>query len=65
MAESAVAERALRGNAEEAGKDEYGDRYVLDFECQRHGRSVIVRGGWIVRRGDDVPRLTTCNVLSG
>ena len=55
---------ALRGDAKEAEQDEYGRRYVLDFECERDQRRVTVRSGWIVRRGEDFPRLTTCYVLS-
>ena len=55
---------AFRGDAREAEEDEYGRRYVLDFECERHQKRVIVRSGWIVRRGEDFPRLTTCYVLS-
>ena len=56
---------ALVGDAQEAGQDEFGRRYVLDFECQKSDRSATVRSGWIIRRGEDFPRLTTCFVLSG
>ena len=55
---------ALRGDATEAEEDEYGRRYVLDVECQRNDTRVIIRSGWIVRRDEDFPRLTTCYVLS-
>ena len=55
---------ALRGSVTEAEVDEYGRRYVLDFECERHDRCFIVGSAWIVRRGEDFPRLTTCYVLS-
>jgi hypothetical protein len=55
---------ALRGDATEAEEDEYGHRYILDFVCERSNTSVIIRSGWIVRRGEDFPRLTTCYVLS-
>lgn len=50
--------------ATEAEKDEYGYRYVLDFECDRDIATVVIRSGWIIRRGEDFPRLTTCYVLS-
>ncbi len=55
---------ALRGDATKGEEDEYGYRYVLDFHCERNDTSVIIRSGWIVRRGEDFPRLTTCYVLS-
>ena len=51
-------------DANEGEGDEYGRRYILDFECERHQSRIIVRSGWIVRRGEDFPRLITCYVLS-
>ena len=56
---------ALQGGVKETDADEYGSRYVLDFKCERGDRSAVVRSGWIVRRGEDFPRPTTCYVLSG
>ncbi len=44
-------------------RDEYGQRYMLDFFIRREGREAIVRSAWIIRRGEDVPRLTSCYVL--
>jgi hypothetical protein len=43
--------------------DEYGQRYVLDFEVSREGVRAGIRSSWIVRRGEDFPRLTSCHVL--
>jgi hypothetical protein len=57
-------EAALHGDAMEVEADEYGKRYILDFECVKEGRAVYIRSGWIVRRDEDFPRLTTCYVLS-
>ncbi len=42
--------------------DMYGQRYTVDFEMATETSSAIVRSGWIVLRGEDVPRLTTCYV---
>ena len=64
MAEGTVLNAALQGGAKEAEEDDYGRRYVLDFQCERHQTRVTVRSGWIVRRGEDFPRLTSCYVLS-
>jgi len=41
-------------------RDAYGQRYQIDFAFDRHGRQTILRSGWIIEHGSDVPRLTTC-----
>jgi hypothetical protein len=41
----------------------YGQRYTVDFDLARPGRTVRIRGIWIVRIGEDLPRLTSCYVL--
>jgi hypothetical protein len=42
--------------------DEFGVTYAIDFELSTPAGSVVVRSGWIVRHGEDFPRLTTCFV---
>ncbi|WKZ35598.1 MAG: hypothetical protein QY332_18465 [Anaerolineales bacterium] len=44
-------------------RDEYGQRYVVDFRMKIQGRQADVRTSWIVRIGEDHPRLTSCYVL--
>lgn len=41
----------------------YGQLYVLDFLMDRPMEQAIVRSSWIVRHGEDFPRLTSCYVL--
>jgi hypothetical protein len=41
----------------------YGQRYIVDFDLARRGRTVRIRSTWIVRTGEDLPRLTSCYVL--
>jgi len=41
----------------------YGQRYTVDFDLDRQGRVVRVRSTWIVRSGEELPRLTSCYVL--
>jgi hypothetical protein len=41
----------------------FGERYILDFEVPREGRTVIIRSAWMTGHGEAVPRLTTCYVL--
>ena len=42
---------------------EFGQLYVLDFPIIGSTGQVIVRSSWIVRHGEDFPRLTSCYVL--
>ncbi len=41
----------------------YGQRYIVDFDLVRQARTVRIRSTWIVRIGEDLPRLTSCYVL--
>lgn len=43
--------------------DETGERYVLDLEVQGPTGESIIRSAWIIRWGEDFPRLLTCYVL--
>ncbi len=47
-------------DAREGRRDQYGQRYVMDFELEWYGRRATIRSGWIVKQGTDQPRLTTC-----
>jgi len=40
----------------------YGARYVIDFELTTDAGTAIVRTSWIIRNGEDFPRLTSCYV---
>jgi len=40
----------------------YGVRYVIDFELTTDAGNAIVRTSWIIRNGEDFPRLTSCYV---
>jgi hypothetical protein len=59
----ALPSAALAVEANPAEEDEYGKRYVLDFEMKTGAGTATVRSGWIVRRGEDFPRFTSCFVL--
>jgi hypothetical protein len=41
----------------------HGQRYLIDFVLVRSSRSAKLRSVWIVRLGEDFPRLVTCYVL--
>src|SRR6059036_2362523 len=55
---------ALESDCEPEEADEYGRRYTLDFLMETRSGRAWVRSGWIVRAGEDFPRLTTCYVLT-
>jgi hypothetical protein len=55
---------AAAGDARLAGSDQYGDRYMLDFDVARGAWIGRVRSPWIVRNAEQVPRLITCYVLT-
>ena len=54
---------ASKGKAVPGAANSYGQRYIVDFNMARCGRAVRIRSTWIVRAGEDLPRLTSCYVL--
>jgi hypothetical protein len=55
---AASSAKALPGAA-----NPHGQRYIVDFDLVRPDRTVRIRSSWIVRIGEDLPRLTSCYVL--
>jgi hypothetical protein len=43
--------------------DEYGQRYKVDFLVRFQGKEAMIRSAWIIRKNEDMPRLTSCYVL--
>ncbi len=57
--------RAARdGQATEGHSDQFGKRYTIDLELVRGKRRAMIRSAWIIRRGEGIPRLASCYVLS-
>ena len=46
----------------QGASDEYGDRFTCDFDISYMGRSALIRTAWIIKCGEDFPRLTTCYI---
>jgi len=59
----ALLEAAASAEVALGDKDDYGQRYVLDCEIAGPAGKATVRSSWIVLRGQDFPRLTSCYVL--
>lgn len=63
MMRKAILDAAQNEDAVATEKDDYGQRYVLDFSMEGPAGGGKIRSCWIVRRGEDFPRLTSCYVL--
>ena len=44
-------------------RDEFGQRYTVDFTIKWQDRSATVRSGSMIENDSDIPRLTTCYPL--
>jgi len=44
-------------------RDEFGQRYSIDFKIEWRGKRAMIRSGWIIEHGSDTPRLTSCYPL--
>jgi len=60
---TALLAAASRAEAQPGAETQYGQRYIVDFDLVQGKRTVKIRSGWIVRIGEDSPRLTTCYVI--
>ena len=54
---------AEKGEAQRGASDQYGIRYIMEFEMSRGERAARVRSCWIIRSGETAPRFVTCFVL--
>lgn len=59
----AILEAVLTEETETGEQDAFGHRYIVDFQMAGPTRSITVRSAWIVRTGEDFPRLTSCYIL--
>jgi hypothetical protein len=56
-------EAARTEEATATDQDEYGQRYIVDCIMNGPSGEAQVRSTWVVRAGEDFPRLTSCYVL--
>jgi hypothetical protein len=49
--------------SEKQETDSFGSRWRVDLPLTRQGKSAVVRTGWIIKTGEQFPRLITCWVL--
>ena len=59
----ALLKAAVECEATLGEKDDYGQRYMLDFQMNGPVSQALVRSNWTVLKGEDFPRLTSCFVV--
>ena len=59
----ALLEAARSREVLQIATDSWGSRWRLDVSIARLGKRAMVRSVWIVRTGEDLPRLVSCWVL--
>lgn len=60
---AALINAARNEDAAEGASDQYGTRYIIDFELRRGGRIARIRSCWIVLKNEIAPRFVTCYIL--
>ena len=59
----AILAAATSAEAEPRGNDGFGQVFVLRFPLTTSQGTATVLTAWIVRHGEDFPRLTTCYIV--
>jgi hypothetical protein len=59
----ALIDAALKEDATPGTSDQYGARYIIDFELKHGGKAADIRSCWIVLSGEIAPRFVTCYIL--
>jgi hypothetical protein len=60
---AALRNAATTRNASQGATDRYGRRYVIDFPLTGPSGGAVVRSVWVIRTGENLPRLVTCYIL--
>lgn len=54
--------KVLEEDAVKSKEDQYGERYIVEFDLKtKHGQARI-RSTWIILKGEAYPRLTSCYI---
>jgi hypothetical protein len=65
LREAFLSAAAMSNDVSMTDADKYGCRYSLDILVTWSSRAAIVRSAWIIKTGEDFPRLVSCYVLRG
>ena len=55
---------AATDDAREVDPTPHGQRYIIDFDMTTDAGSATVRSAWMIRNNENVPRLTSCYIIS-
>jgi hypothetical protein len=58
-----LSEIATNEDCQLGRKTDYGQRYLIEFELSHGRKTARVRSIWIIRTGENFPRLVTCYVV--
>lgn len=59
---SALRQALITQDAVPLTRNPYGQKYQIDFDMTRPNKQATIRSIWIVRDGEDFPRLVTCYI---
>jgi len=48
--------------AQQVEPSDYGERFIIEFQMPGLRGEVTILSSWIIRSGEDFPRLTTCYI---
>ena len=54
---------AVSADAVAGETDQFGQRFIIDFDLQGPAGVGKVRSAWIILSGEDIPRLVSCYVI--
>jgi hypothetical protein len=57
-----ILEAVLQSDAVPGLHDRYGQRFMVEFSVSTAVGQALVRSLWIIRAGEELPRLTSCYV---
>ena len=60
---TALSEAVKNNDAIPENRNQYGQKYVIDFPMTRGDRTAMIHSVWIVKNQENFPRLVTCYVL--
>ena len=60
---AALLEAVENNDAVSTKRNQYGQKYVIDFPMTRGDKTAVIHSVWIVKKQENFPRLVTCYVL--
>ena len=63
MIRAALLDAILTKDAVPGEADEHGQRFTVDFPMSGPSGNAMVRSIWIIRTGEDFPRLVSCYIM--